>query len=130
MGGVDISIAVEQVVGGGERALVIDAERAHLIEGAPSVAQIPQDRRADVGGLSPSTTLLGRRRAQLRCPRHRRHGTDRVATVEVVSSDPFDQRRDVLVGSSGGLGKVPGAKVITRNNVSEHTVGVTSLIAR
>ena len=134
MRGVDISLAVEQVVGAGEcagqRALVVDADGHDLIERAPGVAQVTEDRRTDVGRLRPSTTLIGGRRAQLRCPGHRRHGADRITTVQVVGSDAFDQRRDLLVRTECGLGEVPGTEVIAHNDVREHEMGVTALIAR
>jgi hypothetical protein len=70
---------------------VVGIHLPDVVEQSRRVAQVAQHGGTDIGSLGPSTGLIGRCGAQLRGPRHLRHGAYRVATVQMGAGDVFEK---------------------------------------
>ena len=112
VGGVDVAVAVEQVVGardgGRERAAGAGVGAAGLLKQAGGVAQVAGHDGAQVGGLRQPSAAAFPRGAELGGAQQLGDGADGVAAPQVGVGDLLKERGDALVGFFGGFCEVPG----------------------
>ena len=115
VGGVDVAVAVQQVIrardGGLDRAAGAGVGAAGLLEQARSVAQVAGHDRAHVRGLrQPSAPALGGG-AELRRAQQLGDGADGVASPQAGVGELLKERGDPRVGFLGRLREVPGVSL-------------------
>ena len=134
VGGVDVAVAVQQVIragdGGRERAAGARVGAAGLLEQAGGVAQVAGHDGAQVGGLGQPPAAAFPRGAELGGAQQLGDGADRVAAPQVGVGDFLKERGDPLVGFFGGLRQVPGVPFgLAGESGGELGVGVAALLA-
>jgi hypothetical protein len=116
VGGVDVAVAVEQVIGAGhggrERAAGAGVGAAGLLQKTGGVAQVAGDDGSQVGGFGqpPAPALPGG--AELGGAQQLGDSADGVAAPQVGVRDLLKERGDPFVGFLGGLGQ--GARRVVR----------------
>jgi hypothetical protein len=134
VGGVDATIAVEQVGGGRDRG---DQRPGSLgvgpvgfLEQLRHVAQVTGHVRAKVGGQGQPATPLPPARTQLSGAEQRGNGADGVAAAQGQVRGLLEQASDLLVGPNGRFGEMPGAALGTiREPLGQHRVDAAALVA-
>ena len=117
MGGVDLALLVEEVVGAGngagQPAGVSRVGVPRGVEQRADVAQVAGGRLAEIGGLREAAGPIRSGRAQLGGAKELADGAYRVAAPQVDVRDVLQQRGDRFVRPGRGLGEMPSpARVV------------------
>jgi hypothetical protein len=135
VGGIDVTVAVEQSVRGrhrrGQRFADFRVGPAGVIEQARHVLQVIGHVRAEICRLGHPPAPVRAMRSQLGGPQQGGDGADRVAAAQRPPRRLLEQPGNLLVGSRRGLGEVPRAAFgLVRQLAREGLVGGAPLVAR
>ena len=135
MGGLDVAVAIEQVVGArdrtGQRAPVLRVGPAGGVHQGRNVAQVAGHGGAQVCGLREATAAVGAGRAEVGRTQQLADGAERVTAEEVGVRDLLQEGGNVFIRPGGGLGQVPGvARRVVDAPSSEDAVRLSALVDR